>query len=524
MSASESIFALAKYFVYLLIPYLLLLSAYRIFLHPLRRYPGPWLAKVTDAYGGWNALWMRFYLVIMRDHGTYGPVYRQGPNRLVFNTATALRDIYNNERVGKSFVYTLLVGAKTSPNVFNCLNKSLHRTKRKVIGQAVTERATRLFEPTLQQQVDIFIEQLRSSKEPMDITPRLRWVGLDTIGLLAFGFEFNVQRDPKHRFVLDGIFAGNFKSNCLFQFPLLYDLGLENLLASISGRSRKRFFALLEQMTSSRLGQGKHARNDLASFVAEGAQGAAMNDAKLRELLFSEGIFFLAAGGDTTAAATAALFFYITRKINSEAYKKLADEIRTTFASAAEIHSGSKLSGCHYLRACIDEAMRMAPPVPGIPWRQLAEDDPQKGQPLIIDGHLVPPGTQVGVSMYALHHNEKYFSEPYKFQPDRWLSENEAQVATMRSAFAPFSIGSRSCAGKAMAYLEASLVISKTIWHFDFEAAPGKLGRVGGGTTGRVDGRGRPDEYQLYDIFAASHKGPYLVFHPREGKNDHLGG
>lgn len=167
---------------------------------------------------------------------------------------------------------------------------------------------------------------------------------------------------------------------------------------------------------------------------------------------------------------------------------------------------------------------RMAPPVPGIPWRQLAEDDPQKGQPLIIDGHLIPPGTQVGVSMYALHHNEKYFPDPYRFQPERWLSENEAQVAKMRSAFAPFSIGSRSCAGKAMAYLEASLVISKTIWHFDFEAAPGELGRVGGGTTGRVDGRGRPDEYQLYDIFAASHKGPYLVFHPREGKNDQLGG
>lgn len=215
----------------------------------------------------------------------------------------------------------------------------------------------RLFESTLQQQVDIFIEQLGSSHGPVDITPRCRWVGLDTIGLLAFGFDFNVQQDPKYRFVLDGMFAGNYKSNCFFQFPLLHDLGLEKLLASISGRSRARFWAVLEKMTTSRLIQGRAARNDLVSFVAEGSQGAVMDGTDLRELLLSEGLFFISAGGDTTAAAIGAVFFYISRKTNSQAYKKLSDEIRNTFPSAAEIQSGPKLAGCHYLRACIDEAM-----------------------------------------------------------------------------------------------------------------------------------------------------------------------
>lgn len=84
----------------------------------------------------------------------------------------------------------------------------------------------------------------------------------------------------------------------------------------------------------------------------------------------------------------------------------------------------------------------------------------------------------------------------------------------MRSAFAPFSIGVRSCAGKAMAYLESSLIIAKTLWHFDFEPAPGDLGRIGVGNLGNSDGRGREDEYQLYDIFAASHSGPYSAFPP----------
>lgn len=215
----------------------------------------------------------------------------------------------------------------------------------------------RLFESTLHQQVDIFIDQLRSSKGPVDISPRVRWVGLDTIGLLAFGYELNTQRDPEHRFVLDGLFAGSYKSNIFFQFPLLHRLGLDGLVGSVSGRSRARFWALLQKMITTRLDMGKGARNDFASFVAGGAQGAAMGDAELRKLLFSEGLFFVAAGGDTTAAALGGLFFYLSREVNAEAYRKLADEIRTTFSSADEIRSGPKLSGCHYLRACIDEAM-----------------------------------------------------------------------------------------------------------------------------------------------------------------------
>jgi cytochrome P450 len=159
----------------------------------------------------------------------------------------------------------------------------------------------------------------------------------------------------------------------------------------------------------------------------------------------------------------------------------------------------------------------MSPPVPGVAWRQQAAEDPQKGQPLIIDGHVIPPGTQIGVSAYALHHNEKYFPSPFSFQPERWLNaaKDPTQAARMRSAFVPFSVGSRSCAGKAMAYLEASLVVAKALWSFDFEAAPGELGHVGGGGPGKGVGRERPDEYQLYDIFAASHSGPYLVFNPR---------
>lgn len=151
-------------------------------------------------------------------------------------------------------------------------------------------------------------------------------------------------------------------------------------------------------------------------------------------------------------------------------YRRLADEIRNTFTSGDEIKGGSKLSACTYLRAVVDESLRVNPPGGFTLWRDVPNDG--KG-PVIVDGHVVPPGTRIGVNMFTMHHNEVYFREPFRFKPERWIAEESGLSAEeskrMHGAFIPFSAGSRGCAGRAMAYLEASLVIAKTLWYFDFD-------------------------------------------------------
>lgn len=200
-------------------------------------------------------------------------------------------------------------------------------------------------------------------------------------------------------------------------------------------------------------------------------------------------------------------------------YQRLAQEIRTTFTTSAEIKKSPKLAGCRYLRACIDETLRMSPSVTGTLWRELYADQrsTRQGQPttVLIDGHAVPAGTQVGVCMYSIHHNEEYFPDPFAFRPKRWLEEGGGSdgetLRRMQSAFSPFSMGARGCAGTSFAYLEMSLVVAKVLWYFDFE----KEGDVGGGEEGRTNGRGRTGEFQLYDTFGSQHEGPNLVFQPR---------
>lgn len=218
------------------------------------------------------------------------------------------------------------------------------------------------------------------------------------------------------------------------------------------------------------------------------------------------------------------IFFYLSR--NRSAYARLASEIRGTFTQGKEICQGPRLRSCHYLRAVIEETMRMSPSTLAPAWREQHPASIAKGEKFIVDGVFIPPGTQVAMSAYNLQHNSQYFSDPCTFRPERWLppeaehaevdtEENQKVLATMKRSWAPFSMGDRSCAGKSMAYLEMSLVVAKTIWYFDFEKAPGEAGRLGEGWPGRTDGRGRIDGFQLYDSIVVGHEGPNLVFTPR---------
>jgi cytochrome P450 len=162
------------------------------------------------------------------------------------------------------------------------------------------------------------------------------------------------------------------------------------------------------------------------------------------------------------------VFFYLS--CNSEAYARLTAEIRTTFSSGRDIHQGLKLNSCKYLRAVIDETMRMSPSTLAVAWRQQDHASGAAGEAFIVDGHVIPPGTQVALSNYTLQHDPSYFPQPYRFYPERLLtSTNDAQKNSgqwdayggARHAFVPFSVGARSCAGKSIAYLEMSLATSR---------------------------------------------------------------
>lgn len=206
----------------------------------------------------------------------------------------------------------------------------------------------------------------------------------------------------------------------------------------------------------------------------------------------------IAAGSDTSSLTLAAAFFYLTQ--NPEIAAKLSKELRDTFKSVEEIVTGPALNSCQYLRATIDETLRISPPVPSSLPREVT------GSGMLISGEYVPTGTTVGTSAYAIHHSPDYFSNPHLFKPERWLPErtNKDELARAKSAFCPFSIGTRGCLGNTMAYNELSLALGRVFWSFDVRRQ-----------AGNNMGQDKFGEYGMRDIFITERDGPMVEFRRR---------
>lgn len=115
------------------------------------------------------------------------------------------------------------------------------------------------------------------------------------------------------------------------------------------------------------------------------------------------------------------------------------EEIRSTFPSEQQINYEG-VQKLPYMNACIEEGLRVHPPVP----TGLLRTVPKGGD--TIDGYWVPEGTSVAVGGWAASHNAKNFSDPDSFIPERWLGDG--YDGDNKKGTQPFSLGPRGCIGK----------------------------------------------------------------------------
>lgn len=178
------------------------------------------------------------------------------------------------------------------------------------------------------------------------------------------------------------------------------------------------------------------------------------------------GALFIVAGSETTANLLSGL---IARLLwNQDKMDKLCAEIRSAFHEEKEItyETTSKLI---YLNACIEEGLRVHPPVP----TGLLRTVPKGGD--YVDGYWVPEGTSVAVSSWAAAHNPANFVDCDSFVPERWLEEGQpgfdAKYGTdVKKGMQPFSLGPRGCIGKNLSYLEMRLILTRMLWNFNVES------------------------------------------------------
>lgn len=288
--------------------------------------------------------------------------------------------------------------------------------------------------------------------------------------------------------------------------PAIGNWKLDNILFRELTEKRAAYHKYVMALAAQRT-KGTTDRKDFFHYLLnakdpETGEGFAMPE------LWAESSLLIVAGSDTSSTCLAGTFFYLTH--NPAVLEKLAQEVRATFKDVEDIKSGPMLSSCAYLRACIDETLRVSPPIGGF----LPRDVLSGGA--TIDGHYIPAGAVVGCSAYAIHHNASYFPSPFSYQPERWLSSKNTtkeSIELAQSVFCPFSLGPRGCIGRSMAYIELMTTVARTVWLFDMKLA-GWLGEEPPDAT--EWGRDRKGEYQLEDVFVSRKEGPLVEFLRRE--------
>lgn len=146
-------------------------------------------------------------------------------------------------------------------------------------------------------------------------------------------------------------------------------------------------------------------------------------------------LFF--ANNETSSSLLVSAMYYLLS--NPEPLALVQKELRSKFKNIEDmtIQASDSLP---YLKACINEALRLFPPTPGYFPRVVSE------QGAIINGQYVPKNTIVGITYWAMFHSEKNFKNAEAFKPERWLEEQDSvEVA----AFHPFSFGPRVCLARA---------------------------------------------------------------------------
>lgn len=106
----------------------------------------------------------------------------------------------------------------------------------------------------------------------------------------------------------------------------------------------------------------------------------------------------------------------------------------------------------------IKEAQRLYPSVPFI-GREPTEF-------VTLSGKTIPPGTSVQLFIMAMGYNDKVFPDPFKFDPERFSSENISKKSSAYE-YVPFSAGPRNCIGQKFAMMELKSVVSKIVRYFE---------------------------------------------------------
>ncbi|KPI43279.1 Pisatin demethylase [Cyphellophora attinorum] len=176
--------------------------------------------------------------------------------------------------------------------------------------------------------------------------------------------------------------------------------------------------------------------------------------------IFATGMSNIIAGADTTAISLASTMYHLIT--TPRVLLKLREEVAQHRGETGRL-SFKQTQDMPYLQLVIKEALRMHPAV-GLPlWRVVPAGGAE------VAGQFFPAGTRVGVNSWVTQYDaEVYGPDVYEFKPERWEEKDTEKLQRMEANWIPFGLGSRTCLGRHISFLEMSKLIPGVVANFNY--------------------------------------------------------
>nr|ARI68319.1 CYP9A113 [Mythimna separata] len=368
---------------------------------------------------------------------------------------------------------------------------------RSSLSPAFTSSKMRLMVPFMvevgNQMVNSVQKKIKESKsgytdiECKDLTTRYT---NDVIATCAFGLKVDSHNDVDNKFYAMGNAASTF--NFLQSLKSMFSGTLPKLAKALKieifSEEQKKFFRTIVLDTMANREKKNIMRPDMIHLLMEAKKGklthednkstdeaagfatveeSAVGQKKVNRVwsdddLVAQAVMFFIAGFETVSAGLSFLLYELA--LNPDIQERLAQEIKETDAKNGGLDFNS-IQNMPYMDMVISELLRLWPP--GFVLDRICTKDYNVGKPneKAEKDFIIRKGTPVFIPVIAIHRDPQYFSNPEKFDPERFSDENKHKIQS--AAYMPFGVGPRNCIGSRFAFSEMKVMAYQILLHLE---------------------------------------------------------
>ncbi|KAL4789749.1 cytochrome P450 [Aspergillus venezuelensis] len=450
--------------------YLILRTVYRLYLHPLARFPGPKLTAATGLYEIYHDVMRggKFLWEIEKMHERYGPIVRITPREIHVKDPNFYDQIYtsNARKRNKDPSFVGMFGSPTS--MIATIDHDHHRFRRGILSSFFSKRSITKVSPMIQEKVQRLMERLLQfyqSKSVVDLSAAFAALTSDIITFYSYGESFDfLENETFNSSVRDAIMETEKLDHVSRLFPFVLRL-LQHVPLWVF-ELVKPATAVMARIQKQIAERSEKALRRVESKKKEGTMFDALTDAKIpaceRTLsrIHDEGMILLSGGTEPTANALTIAAFHIINK--KDILSSMRIELLDNDIESIETVSWSQLEQLPYLTAVVNEALRLS--------HGLSIRSPRIApyEALAYKEYTIPAGTPVSMSSYFVHMDPSLFPDPACFNPGRWI-EAIARGENLTRFITAFGKGSRQCVGINLGYAELYFTLAAFAMYLDYE-------------------------------------------------------